>query len=136
MKRWREKERRKEIKESLIKANEKVFCYLTKITQHDLTLKMSNQKKKKNERPVGSPGWLSWLGLQFLVLARVMISRLWDWALFLGAPHSVDFSPFPSAALYHIHPIPAFTLILSLSQIFKKKINHLKLILHYMLMGI
>ena len=36
----------------------------------------------------GAPGWLSWLSVRVLILARVMIPGLWDWAL-SGTPRWV-----------------------------------------------
>ena len=44
-----------------------------------LSLPRINIKKKMEQ--TGAPRWLSWLSIRLLILAQVMISRLWDWAL-------------------------------------------------------
>ena len=56
---------------------------------------ISLKKKKKNY--LGAPGWLSWLGIQLLILAQVMILGWWDGALSRALCSAQSACPSPSA---------------------------------------
>ena len=97
-------------------------CVVEKPGRHLLnqTIKL-NMTSKISEHPVGELGWLSWLSVQLLTLAQVMISWFVSLSLVSGSVltvwHLFEILALPSLSL----PLPN-SLFLSQKYTLKKKI--------------